>query len=122
MEFLGRKSIKIESDESQCEGNGNSDSEISLDKIRTDVLASFIKNKKRRLEGPVRHMSSGKIYVKEMYWQDTSINQINQLLFDIDGYCIFEVPININKHFDSTKDGRHWGPLRECKRSGFSGD
>ena len=107
MEFLGRKSIKIESDESQCEDNGNSDSEISLDQIRTDVLASFIKNKKRRLEGPVRHMSSGKMYVKEMYWQDTSINQINQLLFDIDGYCIFEVPINIDKHFDSTNDGRH---------------
>ena len=68
VEFLGRKSIKIESDEIQCEDNGNSDSEISLEKIRTDLLASFIKNKKRRLESPVRHMSSGKIYVKEMYW------------------------------------------------------
>ena len=122
MEFLGRKSIKIESDESQCEDNSNSDSEISLEKIRNDVLFSFIKNKKRRLESPVRHTSSGKIYVKEMYWQDTSINQTNQLPFDIDGNCIFEVPINTDKRFDSTKDGRHWGPLRESKRSGFSGD
>ena len=57
-----------------------------------------------------------------MYWQDTSINQTNQLPFDIDGNCIFEVPINTDKRFDSTKDGRHWGPLRESKRSGFSGD
>ena len=94
VEFLGRKSMKIESDESQCKDNSNSDSEISLEKIRTDVLSSFIKNKKRRLESPVRHTSSGKIYVEEMYWQDTSINQTNQLPFDIDGNCIFEVPIN----------------------------
>ena len=73
MEFLGWKSIKIESDESQCEDNSNSDSEISLEKIRTDVLSSFIKNKKRRLKSPVRNTSSGKIYVEEMYWQDTTI-------------------------------------------------
>ena len=79
MEFLGWKSIKIESDESQCEDNSNSDSEISLEKIRTDVLSSFIKNKKRRLESPVRYTSSDKIYVEEMYWQDASINQTNQL-------------------------------------------
>ena len=46
MEFLGRKSIKIESDESQCEDNSNSDSEISLEKIRIDVLSSFIKTRK----------------------------------------------------------------------------
>ena len=85
-------------------------------------MSSFIKNKKRRLESPVRLTSSGKIYVEEMYWQDTSIIQTNQLLFDIDGNCIFEVPINTDKRFDSTKDGRHWGPLRESKRSGFSGD
>ena len=75
-----------------------------------------------RLEVPVRHTSICKIYVEEMYWQDTSINQTNQLPFDIDGNCIFEVPINTDKRFDSTKDGRHWGPLRESKRSGFSGD
>ena len=60
VEFLGWKSIKIESDESQCEDNSNSDSEISLEKIRTDVLSSFIKNKKRRLESPVRLTSSVK--------------------------------------------------------------
>ena len=60
VEFLGRKSIKIESDESQCEDNSNSDSEISLEKIRTDVLSSFIKNKKRRLESPVRLTSAVK--------------------------------------------------------------
>ena len=59
VEFLGRKSIKIKSDESQCEGNSNSDSEISLEKIRSDLLSSFMKNKKRRLEGPIRHTSSG---------------------------------------------------------------
>ena len=122
MKCLGRKSIKIESDESQCEDNSNSDSEISLEKIRSDVLSSFIKNKKRRLEGLVRHTSSSKIYVVEMYWQDTSINQTNQLPFDIDGNCIFEIPFNTDKRFGSTKDGRYWGPLRESKRSGFSGD
>ena len=122
MEFLGQKSIKIESDKSQCEDNNNSYSEISLEKIRSDVLFSFTKNKKIRLEDPVRYTSSGKIYIEEMYWQDTSINQTNQLPFDIDGNCIVEVPINTDKRFDSTKDGRHWGPLRESKRSGFSGD
>ena len=116
VEFLGRKGMKIESD------NSNSDSEISLEKIRSDVLSSFMKNKKRRLEGPVKHTSSGKIYVEEMYWQDTSINQTNQLSFDFDGNCIFEAPINTEKCVDSTKGGRHWGPLRESKRSGLSGD
>ena len=60
-----------------------------------------------RLEVPVRHTSICKIYVEEMYWQDTSINQTNQLPFDIDGNCDFEVPINTDKIFDSIKDGRH---------------
>ena len=68
VEFLGRKNVKIESDESQSEDYSNSDSEISLEQIRTDVLSSFIKNKKRRLEGPVRTTSSGKINAEEMYW------------------------------------------------------
>ena len=85
MEFLGRKSTKIESDESQCEDISNSHSEISLEKIRSDVLSSFIKNKKRRLEGPLRHSRNSKIYVEEINWQDTSINQTNQVLSDIDG-------------------------------------
>ena len=85
MEFLGRKSTKIESDESQCEDISNSHSEISLEKIRSDVLSSFIKNKKRRLEGPLRYSRNGKIYVEEINWQDTSINQTNQVLSDIDG-------------------------------------
>ena len=74
MEFLGRKSTKIESDESQCEDISNSHSEISLEKIRSDVLSSFI-----------RHSRNGKIYVEEINWQDTSINQTNQVLSDIDG-------------------------------------
>ena len=85
-------------------------------------MASFVKNKNRILEGPVGHTSSGKIYLEEMCWQDTSINQTNQLPFDIDGNCIFEVPINTDKRFDSAKDGRHWRSLRETKRSGFSED
>ena len=57
-----------------------------------------------------------------MYWQDTSINQTSHLSFDIDINCIFEVPINTGKRFDSTEDGRHWRPLRESKRSLSSGD
>ena len=104
VEFLGRKSVKIESDESKSEDNSNSDSEISLEKIRTDVFSSFIKNNKRRLESPDRHTSSGKIYVEEMHWQDISINQTKKLPIDIDGNCIFEVPINTDKRFDSTME------------------
>ena len=122
VEFLGRKSVKIESDESQSEDNSNSGSEISLEKIRTDVFSSFIKSKKRRLEGSVRPTSSGKIYVEEMHSQDTSINQTNQPPFDIEDNCIFEVPINTEKRSDSIKDGRHWGPkqilylmMQKCK-------
>ena len=60
-----------------------------------------------RLEVLVRHTSNCKIYVEEMYWQDTSINETNQLPLDIDCNCDFEVPINTDKIFDSTKDGRH---------------
>ena len=46
VEFLARKYIKIESDESQSEDNSNSDSEINLEKIRSDVLSSFMKTRK----------------------------------------------------------------------------
>ena len=49
VKFLGRKSIKIESDESQCEDNSNKDSEINLEKIRTDVLSSFIKKQGKKI-------------------------------------------------------------------------
>ena len=83
-------------------------------------MYGFTENKKMRLKGPVSHTSSGKVYVEEIYWQDTSTNQTKQLSFDIDSNCIFEVPINTEKCRDSMKNGRHWGPLREIKRSGFS--
>ena len=46
VEFLDRKSMKIESDESQCKDNSNSDSEISLQKIWSDILSSFTKTRK----------------------------------------------------------------------------
>ena len=62
------------------------------------------------------------MYIEEMYQQDTSINPTNQLPFDIDSNCIFKVPINTDKRFDSTKDGGHCRPLTERKTSGFSGD
>ena len=64
IEFLGRKSMKIKSDESQCEYNSNSDLEISLQNIRPDVLFSFTKSKKRSLEDLVRYMSNGKAYAE----------------------------------------------------------
>ena len=120
MEFPSRKSIKIVN-ESQCEANSNGDSKVSLEKMRSDVLFSFSKSKKIRLEGTVRYKNSEKIYVEQIYWQDTSINKTNHLPFDINRNCIFEVPINTDKRFDSTREGRHWGPIRESKRRGFSG-
>ena len=120
MEFLSRKSIKIVN-ESQCEDNSNGDSKVSLEKMRSDVLFRFSKSKKIRLEGTVRYKNSEKIYVEQIYWQDTSINKTNHLPFDINRNCIFEVPINTDKRFDSTREGRHWGPIRESKRRGFSG-
>ena len=120
MEFLSRKSIKIVN-ESQCKANSNGDSKVSLEKMRSDVLFSFSKSKKIRLEGTVRYKNSEKIYVEQIYWQDTSINKTNHLPFDINRNCIFEVPINTDKRFDSTREGRHWGPIRESKRRGFSG-
>ena len=120
MEFLSWKSIKIVN-ESQCEANSNGDSKVSLEKMRSDVLFSFSKSKKIRLEGTVRYKNSEKIYVEQIYWQDTSINKTNHLPFDINRNCIFEVPINTDKRFDSTREGRHWGPIRESKRRGFSG-
>ena len=120
MEFLSRKSIKIVN-ESQCEDNSNGDSKVSLEKMRSDVLFRFSKSKKIRLEGTVRYKNSEKIYAEQIYWQDTSINKTNHLPFDINRNCIFEVPINTDKRFDSTREGRHWGPIRESKRRGFSG-
>ena len=52
VEIFCRKSIKIESDKSQCEGNIINCSEISLAKIMSNVLSRFTINKERRLEGP----------------------------------------------------------------------
>ena len=76
---------------------------------------SLQKNKKRKLESPVRRASHSKIYIEEIYWQDTSINQTNQLPFDIDSNCFFLSTNQHRKRFDSTKNGKHWGPLREEK-------
>ena len=122
MEFLGWKSIKIESGKYQCGDNDNSDSEISLEKIISNVLSSLAKNKKIRFKGPVRYTSNGKVHVEKIYWEDTSINQTVQLPFDTNGNCILKAAINTKKRFDPTKDGRHFAPLRGIKRSGFTGE
>ena len=47
VEFIGWKSIKLESDESQCEDNSNSDSKTGLEKIISDVLSIFKKRQEK---------------------------------------------------------------------------
>ena len=47
VEFIGWKSKKLESDESQCEDNSNSDSKTGLEKIISDVLSIFKKRQEK---------------------------------------------------------------------------
>ena len=46
----------------------------------------------------------------------------NNLAYDIDDKCVYALPINKSKRFESAKDGRPWSNIRESKRSNFSGD
>ena len=42
---------------------------------------------------------SGKVYVKQSYWENTPVKHVKQLPYDIDGRSIFNVPFNPEKHF-----------------------
>ena len=65
---------------------------------------------------------SGKVYVKQSYWEKTQVKHVKQLPYDIDGRAIFNVPFNPGKHFESSRDGRPWSNLMRSRRSGFKGD
>ena len=40
----------------------------------------------------------------------------NNLPYDIDDKCVYVLPINKSKPFESAKDGRPWSNIRESKR------
>ena len=43
------------------------------------------------------------------------------LPYDIDGNCVYQLPISSSKRFKSSIDGRHWDHYRENKRASFPG-
>ena len=65
---------------------------------------------------------SGKVYVKQSYWEKTPVKHVKQLPYDIDGRGIFNVPFNPEKRFESSRDGRPWSKLMRSRRSGFKSE
>ena len=63
---------------------------------------------------------SRKVYVKQSY--EAPVKHMKQLPYDIDGRAIFNVPLNVEKRCDSSRDGRPWSNLMRSKRSGFKDD
>ena len=47
---------------------------------------------------------------------------VTNLPYGIDDKCVYVLPINKSKRFESAEDGRPWCNVRESKRSNFSGD
>ena len=73
-------------------------------------------------EENVKTTLAAKVYINDKYWSNTSVTEANQLPYDIDGKCIYKVPLDSNKRFASSEDGRPWSHIRESKRDNFYGD
>ena len=63
---------------------------------------------------------SGKVYVKQSYWEKTPVKHVKQLPYDSVGKAIFNVPFNAEKSFESSRDGRPWSNLTRSRRKVIS--
>ena len=62
-------------------------------------------------EENVKTTLAGKVYINDKYWNNTSVTEVNQLPYDIDGKCIYKVSFDPSKRFASSKDGRPWSHI-----------
>ena len=102
--------------------NNNSPTEIDIKE--ENILENYTSNP-RTLSGTkpdVNRRTSGKIYISEHYWEKGNPVFGNNLPYDIDDKCVYALPINKSKRFESANDGRPWSNIRESKRLNFSGD
>ena len=102
--------------------NNNSPTEIDIKE--DNILENCTSNTRTLSETKpdVSRRASGKIYISEHYWEEENSVFANNLPYDIGDKCVYILPINKSKRFESAKDGRPWSNIRESKRSNFSGD
>ena len=95
------------------EQNSNSPTEIDIKE--ESIVENYTSNTRTLSETKpdVSRKASGKIYISEHYWEEGNPVFANNLPYDIDDKCVYVLPINKSKRFESAKDGRPWSNIRE---------
>ena len=86
--------------------------------LRKNTFEKYTSNTRTlsKTKPDVSRRASGKIYISEHYWEEENRVFANNLPYDIDDKCVYVLPINKSKRFESAKDGRPWSNIRESKR------
>ena len=123
VKFTVQENISID-DGSDRPSNGPSNSQSSSIQSNTSKLVNLYNSFSSETEEDtsIVRSESGKVYVKQCYWEKTPVKHVKQLPYDIHGRAIFNVPFNPEKRFESSRDGRPWSNLMRSRRSGFKGD
>ena len=88
------------------EQNSNSPTEIDIKEEK--ILENYTSNTRTLSETKpdVSRRASGKICISEHYWEDENPVFANNLPYDIEDKCVYILPINKSKRFESAKDGK----------------
>ena len=115
------------------EGTRSIVSSVKIEDVKYKVEPEFIENSQNRYDGLDGYVCledqdkekwiGGKLYIPEGYWEGIKPIEVKTLPYDINGSCRFMIPYNKQEgRFKASVDGRHWGQIKESKRSGFNGD
>ena len=63
----------------------------------------------------------GKTYLTAEYWHGVPFRAAEKLPYDIDGKCMYALPINKSRRFETSRVGP-WGKIHESKHIDFVGD
>ena len=112
VKFTVQKNISSD-DGSDRPSNGPSNSQSSSIQSNTSKLANLYNSfsSESEEETSIVRSESGKVYVKQSYWEKTPVKESARL-------CV----VNPGKCFESSRDGRPWSNLMRSRRSGFKGD
>ena len=83
------------------EQNNNSATEIDIKE--ENYLENYTSDTRTlsQIKPDVSHRASGKIYISEHYWEEENLVFANNLPYDIDEKCVYVLPINKSKRFES---------------------
>ena len=75
----------------------SSDDRCNINHMMSEDKTQDSEGERDSSEENVKTTLASKVYINDKYWNNTSVTETNQLLYDIDGKRIYKIPFDSNK-------------------------